>query len=74
MRSSIVAQVSTAGVQVSAGGGIRRPYPAVQEYGSKSHGITPNAYMARAADQQERAVAGEYDEAVNAAADKVRGA
>lgn len=73
MRSSIVAQVTTAGVQVSAGGGIRRPYPAVQEYGSRRHGITPNAYMGRAADTQERAVVGEYDSAVTAAADNVRG-
>jgi hypothetical protein len=74
MRASIEAEVLAGhGVRVSAGGGIPGPYPAVQEYGSRRHGITPNAYMARAADTQERAVVGEYDSAVTAAADNVRG-
>lgn len=74
MRASITAEVLTGhGVRVSAGGGIPRPYPAVQEYGSRSQHITPNAYMSRAADTQERAVVGEYDSAVSKAADNVRG-
>lgn len=74
MRASIVAEVVAGhGVRVSAGGGIARPYPRVQEYGSDRHGITPNAYMAQAVDTQERAVVAEYDDAVQAAADKVRG-
>lgn len=75
MRASIAAEVVAGhGVRVSAGSGIASPYPAVQEYGSRSQHITPNAYMARAADTQERAVVGEYDAAVNTAADNVRGA
>lgn len=73
MRASIVAQVTTAGVTVSAGSGIAKPYPAVQEYGSRRHHITANRYMAQAADQQERAVVDEYDQAVQHAAAKVRG-
>lgn len=74
MRSSIVATVSTAGVQVTAGEGISSPYPAVQERGSQRHGITPNRYMAQAADSQERAVVAEYESAADKAANTVRGA
>jgi hypothetical protein len=73
MRSSIVAEVTAGGVRVTAGSGIASPYPAVQEYGSRAHHITPNAYMSRAADTQERAVVAQYDDAVQAAADKVKG-
>jgi Bacteriophage HK97-gp10, putative tail-component len=74
LRASVTYVARKAGsVEVSAGSGIPRPYPAVQEYGSPRHGIKPVRYMRRAADTQEQRVVNEYETAVSRAADKVKG-
>jgi hypothetical protein len=74
MAASITPQVTAAGATVTAGVGIARPYPAVQEYGSRRRHITANRYMGRAAETQERPVIKIYDAAIVKAAGKVEGA
>lgn len=74
MRASIQTSQTEAGATVTAGVGIVRPYPSVQEYGSTRHGITPNYYMRRAVETQERPVVNLYESAVITAANKVKGA
>lgn len=73
MRASIEVKDTSAGATVTAGVGIARPYPAVQEYGSRRHHITPNAFMRRAVESQERPVVAVYENAVQKAAKQVRG-
>lgn len=72
--SIIVDNVGTTGVVVSAGSGISRPYPAVQEFGSRRRHIVAHRYMRQAADRKERAVVTEYETAIDRAVDKVKGA
>lgn len=74
MRASIRVETAEHGATVTAGVGISRPYPAVQEYGSDRRGITANAYMRRAAETQERPVAQLYENAVDKMVKKVKGA
>lgn len=73
MRASIQVKTTDDGATVTAGVGITRPYPSVQEFGSTRRHITANRYMARAAQTQERPVATVYDNAIQHAADKVKG-
>ena len=74
MRASITVKTTEVGATVTAGVGIVRPYPLVQEYGSARRGITANRYMARAAEAQFQPVVNLYESAIDKAADKVRGA
>lgn len=74
LRASIEAKATRDTVTITAGVGITRPYPAVQEYGSNRRHITATHYMRRAAESRESAVVSEYEQTVNRAVDKVRGA
>lgn len=74
MRASIETRTTEHGATVTAGVGIVRPYPVVQEYGSKRHHITPNYYMRQALNSQEQPIVNLYESAVQRAANKVRGA
>ena len=73
MRGSIEVNQTPEGAQVVAGEGLGA-YPGVQEYGSKRHGISPNRYMARAAEAGEPRVVELFENEVANAADKVKGA
>ena len=74
LRASIEAKATRDGATITAGVGIVRPYPAVQEYGSSRRGITATHYMRQAAESRERAAVSEYETAVARATDKIRGA
>jgi phage gpG-like protein len=74
LRASIRTETTGHGATVTAGVGITRPYPSVHEYGSKRRHITASRYMRRAAETQQRPVVNEYEQAVDHAAGRVRGA
>lgn len=73
MRGSIRADASKFGATVTAGTGIASVYPAVQEYGSAKRRITPNRYMARAAETQENRVVAIVENEVKDAVNNVKG-
>jgi len=74
LRASITVARAEHGATVTAGVGIRRPYPSIQEYGSNRRGITAKRYMQRAGDQQEKPVADLYETTIDKLGNQVKGA